>query len=247
MNKTKTTHTYRNRIYEHYAAHFQERTAKFNKEESLSWCKPYKWWLRHWLPVSKNANILDVACGSGMLLDHFKNLGYTNLWGVDISPEQVALTRQVIKNVTLENCIDYLEGHPGAYDLIVGLDIIEHFYKEEAMRFLDNCYSDLKENGRLILQTPNAESPWGLSIRYGDFTHEVGFTYKCLRRMLMFAGFTEIRGSECNPVPIGIISTIRFFLWEILWLGLSAYNYIEAGDKGSGIYTRVFLITGRKP
>jgi SAM-dependent methyltransferase len=238
---------YRNWIYEKYASNFKNGTLIFDEKDSLLWRKGYKWWFRNWLPVNNDAKILDVACGSGMLLHYFKDLGYTNIFGVDISPEQVALSKQVIENVTLDNALDYLEAYHNEYDLIVGLDIIEHFYKDEVMRFLDNCYSALKKNGRLIMQIPNAESPWGLSIRYGDFTHEVGFTPNCLRKILMLVGFTDIQGCECGPVPIRGVSIIRFLLWKILRLVLIAYNYIEAGNKGSGIYTRVFLSTGKKP
>lgn len=238
---------YRNRIYEKYASNFKNGTLIFDEKDSLLWRKGYKWWFRNWLPVNKDAKILDVACGAGMLLHYFKDLGYKNIFGVDISPEQVALSKQVIENVFLGNALDYLEAHRNEYDLIVGLDFIEHLYKDEVIQFLDNCYSALKKNGRLILQIPNAESPWGLSIRYGDFTHEVGFTPKLLRKMLILVKFTDIQGCECGPVPIRGVDIIRFLLWKILRLGFIAYNYIEAGNKGSGIYTRVFLITGKKP
>lgn len=235
---------YRSRIYEKYVSKFKDGSTIFNEKDSLLWRKAYKWWFRHWQPTNKDAKILDVACGGGMLLHYFKDLGYTNICGVDISPEQVVLAKQVIENVTIGNALDYLEAHQSEYDLIVGLDIIEHFYKDEVMEFLDNCYSALKKGGRLILQAPNSESPWGLSIRYGDFTHEVGFTHNCLWKLLMLAGFEDIQGSECGPVPIGVSGIVRLFLWKILRLGLTGYNYIEAGNKGSGIYTRVFLITG---
>ena len=62
---------------------------------------------------------------------------------MDISPDQVALSRQVTSNVTQGNVIEFLEANPGQFDLITGFDIVEHFYKDEALRFLDAVYAGL--------------------------------------------------------------------------------------------------------
>ena len=89
----------------------------------------------------------------------FKVLGYTNLIGVDISPEQVNLARQVILNVYEDEVLSWLEEHNNEFDLITGFDIIEHLYKPAVLQFLDYCFKALKPGGLLILETQNAESP----------------------------------------------------------------------------------------
>jgi len=119
-------------------------------------------------------------------------MGYLNIQGVGISPEQVRLARQVIPDVAESNVLEWLEAHSSSFDLITALDLIEHFHKLEVLRFLDGCHNALKQGGRLILQTPNADSPWGTVHRYNDFTHEAGLTSNELSRLLALVGFARM-------------------------------------------------------
>jgi 2-polyprenyl-3-methyl-5-hydroxy-6-metoxy-1,4-benzoquinol methylase len=246
--KRKNDLDYRSRIYERYRTNFQEAPATFSEQAALRWGHGYRYYLRNWLPANKDAAIVDVACGGGKLLYAFKSMQYRNVIGVDISSEQVKLARQVVSAVDEANALDWLEAHPSAFDLITGLDIIEHLYKPEILRFLDASYNGLKPGGRIILQTPNAESPSGGSIRYGDFTHEVGLTPKLLLQLLHLSGFQDVRVRETGPVPLGysIASSMRFLIWQCLRVGLLLWNLAETGSAGSGIFTRIFLITGLK-
>lgn len=237
---------YRRRIYGKYASEFQDANQSFNKEEAFRWGQAYDYYLRNWLPEDKEAAILDLACGSGKLLFFFKQGRYKNLKGVDISPEQVKLAQVVCHNVLEVNALDFLESHPGPFDLITGLDIIEHFDKDEVFRFLDGCFAALKPGGRLILQTPNAASPWGMATRFGDLTHEVCFTPDLLSRLLVMSGFSNVEEREQGPVPLGygIKSTIRFVIWQAIRQLLMLWNIVETGGSGRGVFTRVFLISG---
>lgn len=239
---------YRNRIYEKYASVVQGTGALFDTRDAARRGPAYQYYLREWLPGSKDAAILDAACGGGGVLHFLKACGYRNLSGVDISREQVKLARQVVPKVFEGNLLSFLEEHVGIYDLITGLDIVEHMKKDEALRFLDFCYAALKPSGRLILQTPNAESPMAGAVRYGDFTHEICFTAHSLSNLMQLSGFKEIETREQLPVPYGysFFSTMRFALWRCLRLLVKGWNIIETGQPGSGIYTRVFLISGVK-
>jgi 2-polyprenyl-3-methyl-5-hydroxy-6-metoxy-1,4-benzoquinol methylase len=237
---------YRTRIYEKYASVMQDAKVAFNEEEAQRWGRAYGTFLKGWLPERKDASILEVGCGWGRLLYFLKTRGYVNLQGVDISPEQVKLARQVIDNVTEGDAIEYLDNHPHSFALIIGLDIIEHFRKDEVLHFLEACYKALLPGGRLILQTPNAGSPWGMMCRYGDFTHEVALDPNSLKRLLALTGFHRIEGRQAGPVIHGILSLGRYFIWKMIWLCLALWNLAETGDVGSGIYTRVFLMSGTK-
>ena len=227
---------YRARIYENYASNFQDAPEIFDEEAAWHWGRAQRHYLCHWLPDDKNGKIVDLACGGGKLLYFFKRMGYTNITGVDISPEQVK------PNVDEANILDWLEAHPSGFDLITGFDIIEHFHKDEVLRFLDICHAALKPGGRLILKTPNAESPWGSVHRYNDFTHEVGFNTNALSRLLLITGFKQIESRETGPIPLGhsIKSTIRYLIWQTIRAGLKLWNLAETGSSGSGVFTRVF-------
>ena len=242
------TTNYRERIFASYGKNFQDAPENFDHSASRRWGKARRYHLRNWLPESKGARIVDLACGGGKLLHFFVVHGYQRVEGVDISPDQVALSRQVTANVTQANVIEFLEANPSQFDLITGFDIVKHFYKDEAMRFLDAAYAALKPAGRLILQTCNADTPWASEHRYGDFTHELGFNSNSLGRLLRLTGFDRVEARECEPMPLGysLFSSIRFVLWRLIRLLLLSWNLIEMGSPGSGVFTRIFLITGNK-
>jgi 2-polyprenyl-3-methyl-5-hydroxy-6-metoxy-1,4-benzoquinol methylase len=243
---TKTS--YRDRLYKNYGHDFQDAGETFDRKAAARWARAANYYLRDWIPESKGARILDLACGAGRLLFFFSERGYKNLTGVDISPDQVALAGQVTPDVRRESVLDHLEAHPDSYDLITGYDIIEHFEKDEALRFLDGCFAALRPGGRLILQTPNADSPWGTLHRYYDFTHEICFTPNSLARLMRLVGFTLIEPREAGPVPYGnsVASSMRYLLWQFIRAGLRLWNLAETGAAGSGVWTRVFLISGIK-
>ena len=237
---------YRKRIYAEYASRFQDADLVFDIAAANRWGCSYDSYLKGWMPEQKDSAILEVACGDGRLLHFFKTRGYSNLTGVDISPEQVRLARQVLENVFESDALEFLEAKNKTYDLIIGLDIVEHFKKDELFPFLDACYHGLRPGGCLILQTPNAESPWGLMHRYHDLTHELAFDPNSLKRLLAIVGFSKITSREAGPVVHGVISLGRYLIWRAIRAGLTLWNLAETGSKGSGIYTRVFLISGIK-
>lgn len=237
----------RESVYASYGRDWQDATERFDAAAADRWGRAYAWYLRRWLPDRRDAAIADLACGQGRLLHWLKSQGYTNLSGVDISPDQVALARQVVPSVDQADVLEWLALHPERFDCLIGLDIIERFTREEALRFLELCFGALKPGGRLILQTPNADSPLGLQIRYGDITHEWAYNVNQLARLLRRAGFTAIEPREQGPVPWGysLVSTARFLVWRLIRAGLQLWNLAETGAR-LPVLTRVFLVKADK-
>jgi len=240
---------YRGRIYAQYGRRFQDAPEKFDLEGARRWGRAFDHYFRGWMPQQPFAPIVDLACGGGQLLKFFVDRGYSDVTGVDISPDQVQRSRQVVPRVEQANVLDHLARHRQAFQLITALDLIEHCQKDEVLAFLDGCFHALRPGGRLILQTPNAESPWGTVHRYNDFTHEVGFNPNALGRLLSLVGFEEVISREEGPIPYGysVASSIRYGLWKAIWMGLAAWNVVETGSVGSGVFTRILLISGKKP
>jgi 2-polyprenyl-3-methyl-5-hydroxy-6-metoxy-1,4-benzoquinol methylase len=240
---------YRQRIYESYASKFQDASAVFDKPAAARWGKAYDHYFRGWLPHNRQSRLLEVACGSGRMLYFLKSHGFSNIAGVDLSPEQVRIARQVCDDVRQGDAIAYLKEYPSTFDVIIGLDIVEHFRKEEVLDFLDACYAALKPGGRLILQTPNADSPWGAAHRYNDLTHELGFNPNALSRIVALVGFRGATSREMGPAPLGysLTSSARWMVWQCIRLLLKIWNLAETGGTGSGVYSRVFLLSAIKP
>ena len=241
--------SYRWRQYEHYATHWEDGTQELELARVRAHALAYRHYFRGWLPQNPESAIADMGCGRGVLLAFFRACGYKNARGIDISPEQVELARQMGMEVQEDDAIGFLEACHGKFDLLTGLDILEHFHKPEVIRFLEAAYKALKPGGRLILQTLNAESPWGGMHRYGDFTHETGFTPNSLSRLLTVAGFAAIEPRETGPVPWGysMASTMRYLAWRTVRAGLTVWNLAETGNRGGGVLTRIFLMSARKP
>lgn len=244
MNKH---HAYRDRIYPIYKS-LNSPEVHIRKQADWGYtARPLLGGIQKWLPANKDASCLDVACGAGALLFGLRQTGYNTLYGVDYSIEQVASAKLVCENVMQGDAIAYLTMNKEKFDMITAYDIIEHFDKADIFTFVDAIYAALKPGGRLIVQTPNADSPWFGSIRYGDFTHELAFSPQSLSLVLKVAGFWQFESHECRPFVHGFKSALRAILWRGLRGLLMTWNIIETGSKGSGIYTRVFIAKADKP
>ncbi len=240
--------TYRDKIYQKYSTIFQGRDAALNFDAAFAekQAPVFEKRLGRHLPADKNATIVDLACGGGDFLYFLKRRGYTNLTGVDLSPQQVTLARQVIPQVEEGDVIAFLEKNPGRFDLITAFDLIEHLTKDEVLSFLEKAYAALKPGGKLILQTPNGDSPFVGTILYGDFTHELCLNPASATKLLKLCGFGAVSCYEMGPVTHGFVSWARRLLWIKVRLLLKFVHLIETGSAGSGIFTRVFYVVAVK-
>lgn len=122
-------------------------------------------------------------------------------------------------------------------------NVVEHLHKEEIIQLFKACHRALRPLSCLVLSTPNAESLWGVALRYADFTHEVCFGPKSLCQVLYACGFRRALVRETGPIPLayGWKSTCRYILWQALRFGLQTWKLVETGTRGDGILTRVFV------
>jgi 2-polyprenyl-3-methyl-5-hydroxy-6-metoxy-1,4-benzoquinol methylase len=235
---------YREVLYRQYRSSQGQATVP-DLKRVLRWGAAYESYLEGWLPPEKKARVADVACGGGYLLFYLAHLGYTNLVGVDISAEQVATAQALKQNVEYEDAIAFLQRNSVSFDLVLALDIIEHLTKHEVMSFFNAAHGALRPAGRLVVQTPNCASPFGVGQRYADFSHEVGFTPNSMAWMLRLHGFEGIESREQGPVLRGFRSLVRWLLWRVIRLGYCLYDRIETGSS-QRIYTRVFVTSATK-
>jgi len=198
------------------------------------------------LPKDSDSKIIDIACGSGEIVYWLTEKGYKNAKGIDISEEQVKLAKSLgIKNVKQADLRDHLKNKSNYYDAIFAIDIIEHFKKDELVDVLKLIYDSLKENGVLIIKTPNGESIFGTRYLYSDITHEIIFTERSLKELLSFIGFKDFIFKESDPVVHGIKSFVRFLLWKMVRLFLKLYLLIETGEN-SNILTQNIICVAKK-
>jgi len=231
MGYQRRSQDYRQRIY---AAYVQSRDTPL-APDTVAGLKPRLPYLRQLVsrhfPRDKQVSILELGCGHGALLYALAQEGFKNISGVDTSPEQVAAAQKLgIKGVEQGDLMTKLSSTGDAsLDVVVAFDVIEHFTKSELIPFVDEVHRVLKPGGCWIIHTPNAESPFGVRMRYLDFTHEQAFTRTSLGQLLMASGFKSVQCYEDRPTIHGFKSATRAILWTCIRIWLLFYLVVETG------------------
>lgn len=223
---------YRHRIYQHYVS-THAHVAQGRSLTDLEPRRPYlNKLIRDHFPEDRDATIIDLGCGHGAIIHFARLAGYRNIGGIDSSPEQVALAKRLgIRGVREADLMETLQSLPdSSHDAVVCFDVIEHFTKAELLQFADNAFRVLRQGGILILHTPNGEALFGARMRYWDFTHELAFTRHSVGQLLSAARFAEIHCFEDKPVPHGIMSAIRWLLWNCIRAALQFHLAVETGS-----------------
>jgi SAM-dependent methyltransferase len=239
---TVSRDSYRERIYAEY------RQQSSSREADLKSRAPYlRSVIRNCFPADRDSQVLDLGCGDGALLYFLQEAGYTRCRGVDISPTQAAAARQSGIRIEQGDLIQTLFSTTAeSLDVVVTLDVIEHFTKSELLDFADEIYRVLKTGGRWVIHCPNGDSPFFAAVRYGDWTHEQAFTRESLSQLARASGFSSIICYEDRPITHGARSFVRAVLWKALRKFIQIAWIIETGSGGSGIFSRNILAVACK-
>jgi ubiquinone/menaquinone biosynthesis C-methylase UbiE len=171
------------------------------------------------IKINHHSQVLSVSTGNG-IWDYlaFKNQPkISEIIATDIVNNPVAKTDQKILNdlgkwsfsrVIAEKPLPFSDGR---FDLIFHLDVIEHVLKPYS--FLTDQYRLLKDNGYLIIGTPNLFRPTNMGkllvgkLKYpanlgeidhlGKYIHVQEFSQTQLKNMLQEIGYTIIEEKSC--------------------------------------------------
>jgi len=208
---------YRDTIYNNY---FTNQVNKLDidhkailKEQSMHNTKE----LMHLLPSQKDIKIVDLGCGFGTFVKPAMDAGYQNIKGYDISKEQVKVAHSLGINNVFCMSIDAFFETKEKVDVLVGLDIIEHFTKDELIDFLKKAKSCLKPGGKIILRTPNMDAPQTSIFAFGDVSHETLLNKSAALQIMSSVGFTKTLvygGLIRNHNPIAEV--VRLITWSIV-------------------------------
>ena len=168
--------------------------------------------------LPKSARILDIGCGSGSFLKALSEHGYTEITGIDLSEEQVKLAHQLgVTQVQQGDLVEFLNAAEHKFDLISGMDIIEHFTKNELVDLLHLIQNYLNPGGIAIFRTPNLDAPMATVYANGDFTHENYMNTSSAQQVMMACGFEKVQVFESNmQIPNALKEIIRKVVFSIL-------------------------------
>lgn len=177
----------------------------------------------------KDLNILDYGCGFGQNLVALKNLGYTNIFGVDIELSAIKYCVERGYNVKELNLSNLINPFSIRFDIIILSHVIEHIPKSEIIKtlaFIKNEF--LAKDGKLLIAVPNAQSNTGCYWAYEDWTHTTLFTSGSLYYVLKAAGFEKIEflDIDCTLGSSRIKSIIRKFFLKLYKLNKNFWNKI---------------------
>lgn len=214
-------------LYEKYYSAFK----KGEPRERFGFLHLKLWYNEKYLPLLKgrkrDAPTLDLGCGQGFMLKYLQSAGFTNLTGVDISGEQVAVARANGFNAIEADVFSFLKENESQYDVIVAIDIIEHFKKEELFELLNLVYRALRPGGLFIIQTPNGEGLMPGYVIYGDLTHFTILSPLSLKHILTLTGFESILVKELGPAFF--IHFPLFIGWQIVRALAMLVKFLEIG------------------
>jgi SAM-dependent methyltransferase len=133
--------------------------------------------------------ILEVGCGSAMILKRLKDMGH-EVFGIDPSPLSARASLEYGISIfpsLLEEGLDL-----GDFDLIYSMDVLEHAFNP--LDFLTTSMSYLKTEGALVVSVPDAgPSIEALEISCAMHQHLQYFDSNSLRGILAKAGLFNIR------------------------------------------------------
>ena len=216
--------TYRQQIYENYLTTTFDARNDVSSDGTAHSAKVFVREMGKYLPNEKDAAILEIGCGLGGFLTACRNLGYTAVTGLDISPEQVAFCKQLgFEDVFCADGVNFLRETSEQYSLIVMSDVLEHIPKEQVLLTLGMVFQHLLPGGKIILRVPNLSNPFNIRTRYVDFTHEVGFTKESLAQVLRVSGFrvVTVHGAFVSDPRWLVRLVFERMLW---WLYIQFYR-----------------------
>lgn len=200
------------------------------------------------LPSDHQSRILDIGCGYGRYLTALNLAGYRNVYGIDVSEEQIAYAQERLGlgNCACADALEFLSDKSDAYDAILLLDVMEHLDIAYAIELCRAVHRALKPDGIFIVQVPNGLSPLCPHL-YADVTHQRAFTTDSVEQMLRMGGFDNFQHAA-TPAPVhGLKSLVRRAVWEVFINPLlKAYFLVVVGSTLGGIYTPNLLTASRK-
>ena len=196
----------------------------------------------------KTARIFDLGCGSGSLLMALKQAGYSQVSGMDLSEEQVKMAHSMgVTEVVLGDAMQYLRDTTEGFDVITGMDIIEHFTKDELVELLQLIQSKLNAGGVAIFRTPNMDAPVASAFALGDFTHENYLNASSAEQVMLSCGFQEVAVLPSTMRVNGIVKEIiRRIAYDWLELILKLQLFATARSTRKVLFAPNLIIVARK-
>lgn len=114
----------------------------------------------------KNKTVLDIGCGAGGKTIYYASKGVEKIVGVEILGKYKEEAEELARKYGMEEKFEFVSADASntpfedeSFDTIIMNDAMEHV--DEPEKVLDECYRILKKNGKLYLNFPPYNHPYG--------------------------------------------------------------------------------------
>lgn len=157
-----------------------------------------------YVPAKTNHKILDIGCGSGLMLNALEQIGETN--GMDMSDDAINFSKEIFSGTVKKGMLpDNIPYEKEYFSLVVALDVIEHVDDDRAA--LSAIRSHIAPGGQAVITVPACMFLWSEHDVLNE--HKRRYTLDELKTKLLDAGFTIEKISYFNTFLFPLISLVR--------------------------------------
>lgn len=161
--------------------------------------------IRRYVPTKNGGHrILDIGCGSGLMLNALEQMGETN--GMDMSDEAIGFSREIFSGTVKKGFLpDNVPYEDGSFSLVTALDVIEHVEDDRAA--LRTIRAKMASGGQAIITVPACMFLWSEHDVLNE--HKRRYTLNELREKLIEADFVVEKISYFNTFLFPAIGMVR--------------------------------------
>ncbi len=144
----------------------------------------------------------------------------------------------------MADALPFLRTQPGRFELIVAVDVFEHFTRDELIPLVPAIHAALRPGGILLVQTANGQGLFPNQVIYGDLTHLTIFTPGSLGHLLRRSGFGQLALRRDRPGAVRLRGQLDSMAWWAIRLLASFVRQVETGKRQT-IWTENFRLPRR--
>ena len=100
--------------------------------------------------VKEGDKVIDVACGTGVMINPILSKNVSNIYAIDISPEMIKIAKEKHPSNKIKfEAGDFTQTQLSNYDNIIIHNAYPHFLEKEPL--IDTIYRSLKPGGRFTI------------------------------------------------------------------------------------------------
>ena len=147
------------------------------------------------------ANVLDVGCGRGEVLELFREAGIPAK-GIDLNPSMIEVCRERGLEATMADAVGYLDAQPDAsVGGLLAIQVVEHLEAAYLSRFLELAFHKLAPDATLVLETINPTCWVAFFESYiRDMSHRWPLHPETLQFVVEAHGFSQVGVQFRSPV-----------------------------------------------